>query len=439
MLSKKSLKAGALVAAASFLAFGVSLTVAQPAATAPQPTTKPVPLDPKLISPVIPPAKPGVEVKPATDQPNVKPGVAPVDPHGGVNPTPADLSPLAFDNMAHDFGNIPDTDQVTHIFKFTNKLDKTVTILRAHGSCGCTVPDLQKKTFAPGEAGEMAVTFNPHGRRGASPKAVTIEYSEPAGTPSTMVTINSNVQPLVIIEPPKMWLNEVDAKAGKSIEITISGRKKDFVVTGIDKNSEALDIKIGTVREIVLDGDTFQQFPVTLTVKPGTPIGEIQAELSIKTNEEKALSTNYVVFADVVGDIKANPTKLAIRAAGPRIPFSNVVSLESRSAKPFKILAVDIEGRPDMNLVADIEDTNVNGKPMYTIKLNGVTPDVMGLITGEIVVKTDLPDNDTIRLPFTASIRGSQAGATGLVPNKGAPVAPVAPSASVAPATPVSK
>ncbi|MBC7773237.1 MAG: DUF1573 domain-containing protein [Pyrinomonadaceae bacterium] len=397
MLLKKSLKAGAIVAAASFLALGVPFAGAQTVDSKVQPATKPVP--PRTLAPTAPP-QPGVDIK-STGQP--------VDPHGGVSPTAPELSPLSWDNMAHNFGNIPDTEAVTHVFKFTNKTDKTVTILRAHGSCGCTVPDLPKKSFQPGESGEMSVTFNPQHRRGANPKAVTIEYSEPAGTPNTMVTINSNVQPLVIIEPMKMYLMEVDAKAGKSTEITISGRKSDFAVTSIDKTSDALDIKLGEVKEVQIDGDTFKQVVATVTIKPGTPIGEIQTELAIKTNEEKAPSTNYVFFADVVGDIKATPAKLTLRAFTPKVPFSNVVSLESRTAKPFKVLSVDVEGREDMNLVADVETNNMNGKPVYTIKLNGVTPDVMGLVSGEIIVKTDLPDNDTIRLPFNATIRGSQA------------------------------
>jgi len=420
VITKQSMKAGAVIAAAAMLALGAAATIAQPTGAKPAPGTKVIQVDPKAGAPTAP-AQPGVEVKPIA-QPEVKPGTAPTDTsHGGITPSDPALSPLTWDNMAHDFGNIPDTDPVTHVFKFTNKTGKPVTILRAHGSCGCTVPDLPKKNFQPGESGEMTVTFNPQHRRGANPKAVTIEYSEPAGTPNTTVTINSNVQPLVIIEPMKMYLMEVDAKAGKSTEITVSGRKSDFQVTGIDKTSEALDVKIGQVHEVQIDGDTFQQVPVTVTIKPGTPIGEIQTELTIRTNEEKALSTNYIFFADVVGDIKATPAKLALRAFTPKVPFSNVVSLESRTAKPFKVLAVDVEGRDDMNLVADVEETNVNGKPVYTIKLNGVTPDVMGLVSGEIIVKTDLPDNDTIRLPFNATIRGTQAGgapATKVVPIK---------------------
>lgn len=376
-------------------------------------------LDAKSNAPKAPPAVP-VKVDPK-GQVQPVPAKPTLDSHAGIQPSDPSQSPLTWEKMAHDFGNIPDTEAVTYVFKFKNNTDKNVTILRAHGSCGCTVPDLPKKSFKPGEAGEMPVTFNPQHRKGANPKSITIEYSEPAGTPQTMVTINSNVQPLVMIEPQKMYLMEVDSKMGKTTEITVSGRKKDFAVTSVEKSTEALDIQIGQVREVDMEGEKFQQVPITVTIKPGTPIGEIQTEIIIKTNEEKAASNNYVFFADVVGDVKATPTKLTLRAFTPKVPFSNVVTLESRTAKPFHIKSVDVEGREDMQLVADIEETNMNGKQNFTIKLNGVTPDVMGLVTGEIVVSTDLPDNPTLRIPFNATIRGSQAGAP-VTPGKAVPV-----------------
>ncbi len=358
---------------------------------------------PTDLKPVAQPPAPGA-VQPL---PGGKPNI---DQHSGLNPSDPSQSPLTWEKMAHDFGNIPDTTPVTYVFKFKNNTDKNITILRAHGSCGCTVPDLPKKSFKPGESGEMPVTFNPQSRKGPNPKAITIEYSEPAGTPQTVVTINANVQPLVMIEPQKMYLQEIDSKMGTTAVITVSGRKSDFAVTSVEKQTEALNVQIGQSSEVEIDGEKFQQIPVTITVKPGTPIGDIQSELVIKTNEEKAPSHNYQFFAQVVGDVKATPTKLTLRAFTPKVPFSNVVTLESRTTEKFAIKSIDVEGREDMMLVADFEESSMNGRQTYTIKLNGVTPDVLGLITGEIVINTDLKENGTLRIPFNATIRGGQPG-----------------------------
>jgi hypothetical protein len=383
------------------------------------------PSQPKPAAPATQPkpAAPATQPKPTTGAPVVKPVAPPtppiakpgVDAHdhaaGGVQPSDPAQSPLSWDGMAHDFGNIPDTAMVTHIFRFTNRTDKRVTIQSAAGSCGCTVPALEKKAFEPGESGEMTVTFNPQHRRGPQPKQITVMYAEPAGTPSTVLTINSNVQPLMVVEPMKMYLMEVDAKQGKSTEITVSGRKADFQVLGVDTTNPNLSISVGEKRAVTIDGEQFQQYPVSVMVKPNAPLGEFQTELAIRTNEPTAASTNYIFVADVVGELKATPNKLTLRAYTPNIPFANVVTLESRSGRSFKVTSVEVEGRDDMQLVADVEPNNMTGKPAYTVRLNGVTPDVTGMVSGEIIVKTDLPDNPEIRLPFSTSIRGSAAPA----------------------------
>ena len=394
MADRKSLMAVLLCAglAVPVIAQDVKPSQPKPATPSKAPATKGTP-------PSINPSKPG-------QQPGVKPLIE-QHQHPGVQPSDPAQSPLSFDVMSHDFGNIPDTGTQTHTFKFTNRTDRRVAIHSATGSCGCTVPALAKKVYEPGESGEMVVTFNPQNRRGPQPKQITVTYSEPAGTPSTILTINSNVQPLMVVEPMKMYLMEVDAKQGKSTEITVSGRKPDFKVEAVDTSNPNLQITIGEKREVMLDGETFQQYPVSVTVKPNAPLGEFQTELVIRTNEPTAPTTNYVFVADVVGELKATPNKLTLRAYTPNVPFANVVTLESRSGKPFRITSVDVEGRDDMQLVADVEANNLTGKPAYTVRLNGVTPNVTGLVSGEIIVKTDMPDNPEIRLPFNTSIRGT--------------------------------
>lgn len=347
-------------------------------------------------------AQPGTPATPG--KPSVDSGA-----HGIQHSDPAQ-SPLTWEAMTHDFGNIADTTEVAHVFKFTNNSGGRVTIQSATGSCGCTVPELKKKSFESGETGEMTVRFNPHGRRGLNPKAVTIMFSEPAGTPNTVLTISSNVQPLVIIDPPKMYMMEVDSKSGQSAEITVSGRKSDFQVLGVDCSNPNIQISVGEKREVQIDGDVFQQYPVSVMVKAGSPVGEIQTEFVIRTNEERVASENYVFVSEVVGDLKATPNKLALRAYTPNIPFANVVVLESRSNKPFHVTGIEVEGRDDMQLVADLETNTVNNRTTYTIRLNGVTPDITGIVSGEIVVHTDSTENPLLRLPFSTSIRGSQAG-----------------------------
>jgi hypothetical protein len=51
-------------------------------------------------------------------------------------------------------------------FGFINNGTEPATIESAKSSCGCTIPTLMKKTYAPGERGEILAHFNIGDRRG---------------------------------------------------------------------------------------------------------------------------------------------------------------------------------------------------------------------------------------------------------------------------------
>lgn len=61
------------------------------------------------------------------------------------------------------------------VFRFTNTGEEPVTITRMTSSCGCTVPELEKRTYAPGEGGEITALFTFGSREGRQLKRITVE------------------------------------------------------------------------------------------------------------------------------------------------------------------------------------------------------------------------------------------------------------------------
>ncbi|MCH8329986.1 MAG: DUF1573 domain-containing protein, partial [Bacteroidetes bacterium] len=57
------------------------------------------------------------------------------------------------------FGTITKGEIVSHTFKFTNTGNNPLVIHKAKASCGCTIPKYSKEPIAPGDQGEIAVTF----------------------------------------------------------------------------------------------------------------------------------------------------------------------------------------------------------------------------------------------------------------------------------------
>ena len=80
----------------------------------------------------------------------------------------------------------------TAAFAFTNEGQSTVTIEDVRSSCGCTVPTLDKKTYAPGESGTIEAVFTYGGRSGPQYKRITVTTDE--GTYELMLNVTIPVR-----------------------------------------------------------------------------------------------------------------------------------------------------------------------------------------------------------------------------------------------------
>ena len=64
------------------------------------------------------------------------------------------------------------------VFKFRNDGDATITIKQLQSSCGCTVPELDKDAYKPGESGEIRALFTFGSRSGKQQKRITVETDD---------------------------------------------------------------------------------------------------------------------------------------------------------------------------------------------------------------------------------------------------------------------
>lgn len=99
---------------------------------------------------------------------------------------------LSFDVEEHDFGIIPKDTPVSKTFIVTNTGENPLIISDAKASCGCTVPKKPEEPIAPGETGEIEVTFTSKpGQEGtAINKTVTVTANIPNGTKTLVIKGN---------------------------------------------------------------------------------------------------------------------------------------------------------------------------------------------------------------------------------------------------------
>ncbi|MEG1544157.1 MAG: DUF1573 domain-containing protein [Tannerellaceae bacterium] len=100
---------------------------------------------------------------------------------------------ISTETATHDFGAIKEADgKVSYTFKMTNDGDMPLVITRVIASCGCTMPVWTKEPIAPGQKGDLTITFDPKGRPGPFSKTISV-YSN-GKTGSFILSIRGDVQ-----------------------------------------------------------------------------------------------------------------------------------------------------------------------------------------------------------------------------------------------------
>lgn len=100
---------------------------------------------------------------------------------------------ITFLESTHDFGDIEQGTKVNHVFEFENSGTEPLILSNVLTTCGCTATSWPREPIAPGEGGEIAVTFNSAGKMGKQNKVVTIVSN--AVNSQERVKIVTNVLP----------------------------------------------------------------------------------------------------------------------------------------------------------------------------------------------------------------------------------------------------
>ena len=106
-----------------------------------------------------------------------------------VNSSPAAVEVLGLKQTSYDFGKIPQSRPVTHIFEFTNNGKEALKLENVQASCGCTTPEWSKDPVEPGATASIKVGYNA-AAEGPFTKAVMIYFN---GNQMKTITISGTV------------------------------------------------------------------------------------------------------------------------------------------------------------------------------------------------------------------------------------------------------
>ncbi len=353
-------------------------------------------------------------------------GLAPIG--GLLAPNSPEIS---FDIKDVDFGSIMNTEVQHQVFKFKNTGGGPLKILNVTASCGCTLPKLdgEKRDYMPGDTGTITVDFNPKSKMGAAHSSVTVTTNDPA-RPSITLNISAVVKKLVFTEPALAQIGQVAKGEEKSFEVKVLGRGKDFKCTfaSISPDASAFEAAIvGDPAEIDYQGEKLIAQTVKVSLKKGTKVGYYNHVVNVRTNDEREPVASFSVFANVMGDLEANPAAVSLGMLEAGKPYSGEFKIYTKSRVPFKLTGIDklfpdVKGDfkatfdpatapslpsygPDGKPIARVEAKPGDGPNCYLVKFTGTAPDTEGPFTGQVKIISDVQLEDAMSVSFHANVR----------------------------------
>jgi hypothetical protein len=201
--------------------------------------------------------------------------------------TPA-FAQLKWEQPKQTFFPQPNEEAVLAKYRFTNSSPSPVTIVDVRPSCGCTTTTLAKKTYAPGESGEIDATFNFAGRVGHQEKWIYVSTNV-AGSQPALLSLVVDIPPNVTIQPEFVMWRIGDPLTPKTMRISVPD--------GIPAEIVAVQTDNPTMRAELREIPDSDQWEVTIT--PTQTSEPVKAVISIRSDYPAEHPVTYSAYARV--------------------------------------------------------------------------------------------------------------------------------------------
>lgn len=202
---------------------------------------------------------------------------------------------LDWDRETQSFEAEFEQESITATYPFANTSDQTVTIVDTKATCGCTVPSLDKKTYAPGESGELTAIFTIGSRQGKQRKLITVTTESADGEKASYeLKLEVDIPVPVTFQPRVRFWKMQDAAETQEILVTFHERMPmslDALAHKDGEESRSFDYEIETV-------DPGLQYRIKIT--PRTPHQAARDVVHLVSDDDsKGILKRYPIYAYV--------------------------------------------------------------------------------------------------------------------------------------------
>ncbi len=318
-------------------------------------------------------------------------GTNPLIP-GGNSAPPGRAPKAAAANPLYDFGTALEGTMVSHTFTIKNNGQGYLDIRGVKSSCGCTTGNPSKTHIAPGEESEIAVSFDTHFQKGHQVRTITALTNDP-DNPQVAMTMQGIVKRQVEAQPGEISFGNVRKGTEETRELVVNDLnpgREPFQVGPVSNSNSSIKV----VQEKRPDGKPGALLKVSLLKT--MPMGPFDDSIKIMTNR---VPLQVDVFGAVTGDLNVDPAQVSFGLVPHGQDIVRIFKLSNQGPHPVKVLEV---ASSSPAVAATAEPVTPGKEYKVTVTLKHGTPD--GQLRGDLTIKTDDPDQATLKVPFYAIV-----------------------------------
>jgi hypothetical protein len=291
---------------------------------------------------------------------------------------------IEVENEIADFGQVKPKSVHSYSYKFKNIGSEQLVISRVQSTCGCTVPELKVKEYAPGESGEVKITYTASSREGDTTKHLYIHSNDPHN-PRYPLIIKSTTVLKANVEPSSLDLSMVKEDAGFP-ELKIYSRDgEEFAVKQIDTNGNPFKFNF----------DPNKKASVHM-LKPEVDFDKLKQNLAgvIRIKIDHPECDTLTVTYNTLPEFSASPARIIVQNAKEGEKEVREVWIKNNYGK-----TVDITGAKSEKGLMDYEIVD-NNDGMAKLKVTITAPERTGnsrYFTDDLVVSIKDSEDITIK------------------------------------------
>jgi hypothetical protein len=212
-----------------------------------------------------------------------------------------------------NFGQMERGRERSHDSVIRNTGSAPLTLRAGPTSCKCTLSEVKAGVVAPGDSTHAHVEWSAKVDHGPLRVTATIITNDPRQR-EVELTIDGEIVNASGVEPTDFGFDKVAVGETKTAEVYVMAMLQDKLeISSAELSSEEtrdkFDVKIEHVERDKLPSKKARDgVRITLTAKPGLPIGRFHQYLTLDTNLKEGRKLHIPVIGRVVGDISVHGT-----------------------------------------------------------------------------------------------------------------------------------